>query len=117
MNDCIFCKIINGEIPSTKIYEDDDMLIFANINPNAKYHHLAILKQHFATLDEMNEKQAVALGKMLLKISKLKNELHLNEGYRLIINQKGPNGNNANQEIMHLHVHILSGQPMQWKPA
>ena len=115
--DCVFCKIINGEIPSTKLYEDDEMLIFANINPNAKYHYLAVLKEHFATLDEMNENQAVALGKMLAKISQLKDRLHLDNGYRLIINQKGPKGNDASQEVMHLHVHILCGQKMVWKPA
>lgn len=114
---CIFCKIVSGEIPSTKLYEDDDMLIFANINPNAKYHYLAILKEHFGTLAEMNEKQALALGKMLAKIPTLKKQLHLKNGYRLIINQKGEEGNDANQEVMHLHVHILSGQPMGWKPA
>lgn len=117
MNDCIFCKIIKGEIPTTKLYEDDEILIFSNINPNAKYHYLAVLKEHFATLDEMNEKQVILLGKMLVKISQLKEKLHLKNGYRLIINQKGPEGNDACQEIMHLHVHILAGQKMEWKPA
>ena len=117
MQDCIFCKIIRGEIPSTKLYEDEDCYIFANINPNTKYHYLAILKEHFATLDEMSEKQAIALGKMLKKIPTLSNILHLENGYRLVINQKGEKGNDASQEVMHLHIHILAGQKMEWNPA
>ncbi len=117
MEDCIFCKIVKGEIPSKKLYEDEDFLIFENINPNSKYHYLAILKEHFATLEEMNEKQSILLGRLLGKIPSLKDILHLENGYRLIINQKGSLGNDACQEVMHLHIHILSGQKMEWKPA
>ena len=115
--DCVFCKIVNGEIPSTKVYEDDECLIFNNISPNARYHHLAILKQHFATLSEMNEQQAQALGRLLAKIPMLQKELHLENGFRLVVNQKGDLGNDANQEVPHLHIHILCGQKMDWKPA
>ncbi len=117
MQDCIFCKIVSGQIPSKKVYEDVDFLIFENIAPNAKYHYLAILKEHFATLSEMNEKQAQLLGKLLLKIPTLKDVLHLENGYRLVINQKGKNGNDACQEVPHLHIHILCGQKMGWNPA
>ncbi len=115
--DCVFCKIVRGEIPSTKVYEDDECVIFDNIAPNAKYHYLAILKQHFATLAEMNTEQAQALGRLMAKIPTLQHELHLENGYRLVINQKGSMGNDANQEVPHLHIHILSGQKMEWKPA
>ena len=115
--DCVFCNIINGEIPSKKVYEDQNFLIFENIAPNAKYHYLAILKEHFATLSEMNEKQAIALGRLLKLIPTLKDVLHLENGYRLVINQKGITGNDANQEVPHLHIHILCGQKMGWNPA
>lgn len=117
MNDCIFCKIVKGQIPSKKLYEDEDFLIFENINPSAKYHYLAVLKQHFATLSEMNDNQAVLLGKLLKKIPTLSNILHLENGYRLVVNQKGEQGNDASQEVLHLHIHILCGQKMNWKPA
>ena len=117
MNDCVFCKIINGEIPSKKVFEDEEFLIFENIAPNAKHHYLAILKQHFATLAEMNDAQALALGRLMAKIPTLCNVLHLENGYRLIINQKGSQGNDANQEVPHLHIHILCGQKMNWNPA
>ncbi len=117
MQDCVFCKIVSGQIPSKKVYEDADFLIFENIAPNAKYHYLAILKEHFATLGEINDNQALMLGKLLKKIPTLKDILHLENGYRLIINQKGTNGNDANQEVPHLHIHILCGQKMGWNPA
>ena len=117
MENCIFCKIIRGEIPSQKLYEDEDFLIFNNIKPNAKYHYLAILKEHFTTLVEMNQSQAEKLCKLLAKIPTLKDKLHLENGYRLIINQKGEQGNDASQEVMHLHIHILAGQKMKWEPA
>ena len=112
MQDCIFCKIVKGEIPSTKLYEDENFLIFENINPTTKYHYLAIVKEHFATLAEMNEHQAELLGKLLAKIPTLSEVLHLENGYRLVMNQIGATGNDAKQEVMHLHIHIHSGQEM-----
>ena len=117
MNDCVFCKIVEGKIPSKKLYEDNEFLIFENINPNAKHHYLAVLKQHFATLGEMNQQQSVALGRLMAKIPTLKDVLHLENGFRLVINQKGEMGNDANQEVPHLHIHILCGQKMNWNPA
>ena len=113
MDNCIFCKIIKGEIPATKMYEDDDMLIFKDIEPKAKNHFLCIPKMHFKTLAEMNEKQAEQLLKCLKKIPTLEKELGLTGGYRLVINQ----GDNAGQTVFHLHIHILSGQKMGWTPA
>ena len=113
MEDCLFCKIIKGEIPATKVYEDDDMLIFKDIDPKAKNHHLCIPKSHFKTLAEMNENQAEQVLKCLKKIPTLEKELGLDGGYRLVINQ----GDNAGQTVFHLHIHILSGQKMGWTPA
>lgn len=113
MNDCIFCKIIKGEIPSSKVYEDDDMVIFKDIEPKAKNHFLCVPKSHFKLLSEMNEQQSLMLLKCLKKIPQLKDELGLSNGYRLVINQ----GDDAGQTVFHLHIHILSGQKMGWTPA
>lgn len=112
MQDCVFCKIIEGAIPSKKLYEDEDFLIFDNINPKAKQHYLAIVKEHFATLREMNDMQAVLLGRLLQKIGQMAETLNLDNGFRLVANQIGSKGNDAHQEVMHLHIHILSGQDL-----
>lgn len=108
MENCIFCKIIAGEIPSNKVYEDEDMLVFRDINPQAKVHCLCVPKSHFATLSEMNEQQAEIVKKCLVKIPGLAAELGLSDGYRLIINQ----GKDAGQTVFHLHIHILGGQDL-----
>ena len=108
MENCIFCKIIAGEIPSNKVYEDDDMLVFRDINPQAKVHCLCVPKSHFATLSEMNEQQAEIVKKCLVKIPGIAAELGLSDGYRLIINQ----GKDAGQTVFHLHIHILGGQDL-----
>ncbi len=112
MEDCVFCKIIKGEIPSKKLYEDDDFLIFDNIAPKAKQHYLVIAKEHFATLAEMDDAKAILIGKLLKKIGELRKELGLEHGYKLVINQIGELGNDAHQSVMHLHVHILAGEDM-----
>ncbi len=108
MKDCVFCKIINNELPSKKLYEDDEMLIFENINKSAKLHYLAIPKNHYAHLSEASNKQAEVLGKILVKIPQLQQILHIENGYRLIINQ----GKDGGQEIEHLHIHILGGEKL-----
>ena len=108
MENCIFCKIIAGEIPSNKVYEDEDMLVFRDINPQAKVHCLCVPKSHFATLSEMNEQQAEIVKKCLVKIPAIAAELGLSDGYRLIINQ----GKDAGQTVFHLHIHILGGQDL-----
>lgn len=108
MENCIFCKIIAGEIPSNKVYEDEDMLIFRDINPQAKVHCLCVPKSHFATLAEMDEMQAELVKKCLVKIPSVAKELGLENGYRLIVNQ----GKDAGQTVFHLHIHILGGQDM-----
>ena len=113
MNDCIFCKINAGIIPSPKVYEDDEMFIINDIDPKAKNHYLMFLKQHFARIADATEEQAALLGKCLLKVSALTELLELQGGYRLVINQ----GEDAGQTVQHVHVHILSGQKMNWQPA
>ena len=109
MNDnCIFCKIIAGEIPSSKVYEDDKMLVFRDIEPKAKVHLLAIPKDHFKLLEEVDGKRAEVLGYMLSKIPSIAKENGCTNGYRLIINQ----GEDGGQAVFHLHVHILGGQKL-----
>ncbi len=108
--DCIFCKIIAGEIPSQKVYEDEEILIFKDIAPHAKIHLLCVPKEHFASLSELDERRAQLLGRTLKKIGALKDELRLSEGYRLVVNQ----GESAGQTVFHLHIHILGGEKLDW---
>ncbi len=112
MCDCVFCKIVKGEIPGKKIYEDEDFLVFLNINPEAEMHYLAIPKIHFALLCEMDEVKASLIGKLLKLIGEKSTEWGLERGFRLQLNQKGEKGNCAHQEVMHLHFHILSGDEL-----
>ncbi len=112
MQDCIFCKIINGEIPSNIIYQDDDFVIFPDIHPQAPIHYLAVPKRHFPLFREMTEEDKATLGRIFYKISTMENKLGLDSGYRVSINQKGEKGNNAGQEVMHLHIHILGGKKL-----
>lgn len=113
MSDCLFCKFISGEFKTEIIYEDEDFIIIKDINPMAENHFLAIPKSHYKYLNQMTCEQANTLSKILLKISDLKELLHLETGYRLVINQ----GDDAGQSVPHLHIHILSGQKMGWNPA
>ena len=110
MNDCIFCKIIKGEIPSSKVYEDDKMLVFKDIEPKAKIHLLAVPKAHFKLLSEMDAEKAETVKYMLGKIPQIAEENGCKNGYRLIINQ----GEDAGQTVFHLHMHILGGQTLDW---
>lgn len=105
---CLFCKIINGEIPSERVYEDDDMIIIRDINPKAKVHLLAIPKVHYFLIEEQKVSDTMTLGLMLNKISQLKEKLGVKNGYRLVINQ----GEDGGQEVKHLHVHILGGEKL-----
>lgn len=109
-NDCIFCKIIRDEIPSVKMYEDEKMLVFKDVEPKAKVHLLAIPKDHFKLLSEMNEDRAELLKYMLLKIPEIAAANGLKNGYRLIVNQ----GDDAGQTVFHLHIHVLGGEPLNW---
>ncbi len=111
--DCIFCRIIKGDIPSQKLYEDDECIVIKDINPVANKHFLLIPKEHYKYIADMTDSQAVILGKCLKKLEKLVPLLGLQNGYRLVVNQ----GDDAQQTVPHLHIHILSGQKMGWTPA
>lgn len=109
MNDCIFCKIIKGEIPSKKMYEDEQMIVICDIEPKAKLHYLCIPKTHFALLSEMDEQKAETLKYCFEKIPELVPTLGLQDGYRVIINQ----GENGGQAVHHLHIHLLGGEKLK----
>ena len=109
--DCIFCKIIKGEIPSPRVYEDDDFIIIRDIAPQAKHHYLAIPKKHFADVTEMTAEDAALVGRILKKIGELSESLGLTGGFRLVSNK----GADAMQSVQHLHIHILGGQKMSDK--
>ncbi len=109
MENCIFCRIINGEIPSTKLYEDDDMLIIKDVNPQADIHLLLLPKEHYANIVEMSDTQAQTLAKCIKKLSTLVDELGLKDGFRLVSNK----GAHACQSVEHLHVHVLGGNQLR----
>lgn len=113
MENCLFCKIIAGEIPSKKVYEDDDMLAFYDINPMAKVHVLVIPKTHIANLDGVTADNAAAVAKILAKVGHIARLAGIENGYRLISNC----GADAKQSVMHLHFHILGGEELPEKLA
>lgn len=105
MSDCIFCKIVAGEIPCRKVYEDDDVLAFHDIHPVAPVHFMIVPKQHVASLDHCQPGHQALLGKILLLAPKLAREQGLEDGFRTIINT----GRGGGQEVFHLHVHVIGG--------
>lgn len=109
-NDCLFCKIVDGSIPSSKVYEDDKMLVFKDIEPKAKVHLLAVPKRHFKLLSEADEEGREILKHIFEKIPGIAAQCGCGNGYRLVINQ----GEDAGQTVFHLHIHILGGQPLEW---
>lgn len=109
MENCLFCKIINGEIPSEKVYEDEEILAFKDIHPKAPVHILVIPKKHISSAMEIEEQDEALIGKMFTVIKKLAKEFGLENGYR-IVNNCGLDGG---QEVMHLHLHLLGGKKLK----
>lgn len=103
MQDCIFCKIIRGEIPSRKLYEDDALIAFHDINPVAAVHFMIVPKQHVASLLEVDDSHRDMLGRILVAAPRLAREQGLKDGFRTIINT----GRISRQEVFHLHVHVI----------
>ena len=104
-DNCIFCKIVRGEIPSRKVYEDDELFAFHDIHPAAAVHFMLIPKRHIASLMEAGDSDAALLGRMLTVAPKLAKELGLDNGFRTVINT----GKGGGQEVFHLHIHIIGG--------
>ena len=109
MEDCIFCKIIKGEISSEKVYETEDILAFKDINPAAPIHILVIPKKHIAKLTDLKENDELLIGKIYTAINKIAiQEGFAEQGYRVIANC----GKDSGQEVMHIHFHILGGKKL-----
>lgn len=108
MENCIFCKIVAGEIPSPRLYEDEQMIVIRDIQPKAKLHYLCIPKTHFALLNPMDEQKADVVKHVFQVIPTLEQTLGLTGGYRVIINQ----GEDGGQTVPHLHVHLLGGEKL-----
>ncbi len=105
MGDCLFCKIACGEIPGRKVYEDDEVLAFHDINPVAPVHFLLIPKLHLASLADAEDAHANLLGRMLVLAARLAREQGLEKGFRTVINT----GRGGGQEVFHLHIHVIGG--------
>lgn len=114
MKDCIFCKIISGDIPSNKIYEDDKVYAFNDINPEAPVHFLVIPKEHIESANALNENNVDIVAHIFKVINKLVVELGIAEkGYRIVNNC----GEDGGQTVKHLHFHVLGGRSLQWPPG
>ena len=111
--DCLFCKIIAGEIPSTKVYEDDDMLAFRDINPEAPCHVLVIPKAHIPSVDAVTEENSAVVAHIFTVIPKIAAAEGLTQGYRVVSNC----GEDAGQTVHHLHFHILGGKKLALEMA
>jgi histidine triad (HIT) family protein len=111
--DCLFCKIAAGEIPVTRLYENDHVLAFPDLHPQAPVHILIIPKQHFASVVSTSITEAELLGELLLAASKVAQRQHLENGFRLVINT----GRDGGQTVEHLHLHLLGGRQMHWPPG
>ncbi len=108
MSDCLFCKIIRGEIPSTKVYEDEKILAFRDINPMAPTHILVVPKEHIAGVDELNSSNSEVVAYIFAKIAEIAKNEGLENGYRVVSNV----GADGGQTVRHLHFHILGGKTL-----
>ncbi len=114
MSDCIFCKIANGEIPSNKAYEDDKVLAFYDLDPQAPKHVLIIPKEHISSANEINEDNASIVAHIFVTAAKIAKEIGIAEdGYRIVNNC----GKDGGQSVGHLHFHLLGGRSMAWPPG
>jgi histidine triad (HIT) family protein len=111
--DCLFCKLIAGQIPSKKVYEDDKVFAFEDINPQAPTHVLIIPKQHIEGLNKASAENAEILGYMQLAAAKLGREHGIESGYRTVLNV----GREAGQSVFHIHLHLLGGRKLSWPPG
>lgn len=110
---CIFCKIVDGSIPSKKAYEDDKVLAFYDLEPQAPVHVLIIPKQHISSVNDLNEENSAVVAHIFEVAAKIAQELGLKNGYRIVTNC----GEDAGQSVQHLHFHLLGGRSMAWPPG
>jgi histidine triad (HIT) family protein len=110
---CLFCKIVEGQIPSTAVYQDDRLYAFADIGPKAPTHILIVPREHIVSISEAAEDHRDLLGHLLYTAAQIAREKGLHSGYRLVIN----NGPDGGQTVDHLHVHLLGGRSLAWPPG
>ncbi len=114
MEECIFCKIISKDITASIVYEDERMIAFSDINPQAPVHILLIPKEHFPSLNEIPEDKKDILSHLLLKAKEIAREKEIaDRGYRIVLNTARESG----QEVLHIHFHLLGGRQMNWPPG
>ena len=113
MTDCLFCKIVKGEIPSDRIHEDDDVIAFRDIAPKAPTHMLVIPRRHIPDAHALTDADGDILGKLFAAARRVADEAGLENGYRVVTNI----GPESGQTVFHLHFHVLGGRPMSWPPG
>jgi Diadenosine tetraphosphate (Ap4A) hydrolase and other HIT family hydrolases len=111
--DCVFCKIANGEIPSKKAYEDDQILAFYDLDPQAPVHILIIPKEHIQSVEEITPQNSAVVAHIFEIAAKLAKENNLTDGFRVVSNV----GKDGGQSVPHLHFHLLGGRSMKWPPG
>lgn len=113
MSDCIFCRIVRGKAAARILYQDEHVTAFHDLNPRAPTHILIVPNRHIAGVDQVEQADAVLLGKLFVVARHLAEQENVADGYRLVIN----NGPLAGQSVFHLHVHLLGGRPLGWPPG
>jgi histidine triad (HIT) family protein len=113
MSDCLFCKIIAGEIPSKKVYEDEQVYVFEDLKPAAPTHVLIVPKRHLDGLKEAAPADAEIIGYCHIIAAKLGRERNIEDGYRTVLNV----GPRSGQSVLHLHLHLLGGRDLKWPPG
>ena len=113
MSDCLFCKIVAGEIPSTKIYEDEYVYAFADIAPQAPFHAIVIPKEHIASADEITADNSMLIAKVFEAVAKIAKAENLEKGYRVVNNC----GEQGGQTVGHIHFHLLARRNLAWPPG
>ncbi len=111
--DCIFCKIVRGEIPAKRVYEDDQVLAFYDLEPQAPVHVLLIPKQHLASAMDITPENSGVIARLFEAAAKIARELQLDNGFRIVNNC----GKDGQQTVQHLHLHLLGGRSMTWPPG
>ena len=112
--DCIFCKIIKGELPTDKVYEDENILAFNDLHPRAPIHQLIVPKKHIATLNDLTEEDTELVGTMVQTARHLAEKANISKsGYRTVFNCNKDGG----QEVFHLHLHLIGGRALHWPPG
>jgi len=113
MKDCLFCRIIRGEVPAKKVYEDPDTFAFEDINPQAPTHVLVIPKKHIRGVKEATPEDAETIGRCHLVAAEIARQRGIEDGYRTVLNV----GPRAGQSVFHLHVHLIGGRNLHWPPG